>query len=286
MYYPKSQIVENLYTNGDEYMISFTSKPYKGYYYQVSNNQRFTGKNPNDKPNNVLVPIRDDVDYGNDLEETQNTYWAPSYKFLQKQQGIKIGRAPQSPKQIIPQPTSQDYNNGFFNRYFLYNFTQRTTKETNQQTYQQFNDKDPSVQFGKYTPVQITWALVGKEKDVSKSNYNTIRLTEQNQQIYGFSNYFNKKYTQYYNYSKNENLYSDGKELRYTKTKKPYIGYYHIHPEKGPMVGRQHKMEAHDYLEFISTGSILDPLPPTTQSGSYVEPTREVNISIGGSGGY
>ena len=145
MYYPKSQIVENLYTNGDEYMISFTSKPYKGYYYQVSNNQRFTGKNPNDKPNNVLVPIRDDVDYGNDLEETQNTYWAPSYKFLQKQQGIKIGRAPQSPKQIIPQPTSQDYNNGFFNRYFLYNFTQRTTKETNQQTYQQLEVQNTAI---------------------------------------------------------------------------------------------------------------------------------------------
>ena len=47
MYYPKSQIIENLYTNGGEYAIKSTNKEYKGYYYQVSNHQRFTGENSN-----------------------------------------------------------------------------------------------------------------------------------------------------------------------------------------------------------------------------------------------
>jgi len=117
---------------------------------------------------------------------------------------------------------------------------------------------------------------------VSKSNYNSVRIVEQNQQLYGFSNYFNKKYNQYYQYSKNENLYSNGKEIRYTKTKKPYIGYYHIYPEKGLMVGRQHTMETHDYLEFIPTGSILNPIQPSAQSGSYVEPTRSISRTSGG----
>lgn len=282
MYYPKSQITENLYTNGDEYMVSFTSKPYKGYYYQVSNNQRFTGKNPDDKPNNLLVEIKDNVSYGDIVEPTIEAYWSPSYRYLQKQRGNILPSAPQPPKQSLPQPTPQNYIDGSFNRYFLYNPSNKTTIEVNNTTYTQYKDHSPGAQIDRFTPTQITWVLVGKEKDVSKSNYNSVRIVEQNQQLYGFSNYFNKKYNQYYQYSKNENLYSNGKEIRYTKTKKPYIGYYHIHPEKGLMVGRQHTMETHDYLEFIPTGSILNPIQPSAQSGSYVEPTRSISRTSGG----
>ncbi len=43
MYFPKSQIKSNLYTNGGEYVLSTTKEDYKGYYYEVSTGQRFTG---------------------------------------------------------------------------------------------------------------------------------------------------------------------------------------------------------------------------------------------------
>ena len=33
MYYPKSQITPNLYTNGGEYILTNTGKDYIGYYY-------------------------------------------------------------------------------------------------------------------------------------------------------------------------------------------------------------------------------------------------------------
>jgi hypothetical protein len=51
MYYPKSQIKTNLFTNGDEYYISTNGESYKGYYYKTSNGQVFTGKTPDDRPN-------------------------------------------------------------------------------------------------------------------------------------------------------------------------------------------------------------------------------------------
>ena len=261
MYYPKSQIIENLYTNGGEYAIKSTNKEYKGYYYQVSNNQRFTGKNSNDLPNNLLVPLRSNVDYGGDeinFDTKKGTFWTPSYRFNQKQQGVEITTAPQAPRQTIPQPTEQDYTNGAFDRYFLYNFNNKNTLEVDERIYTQYIDKSP---------------------------FNSVRITEERNKTYGFSKYFNKKYNQYYQYGINENLYTDGTEFRNKRTGKPYMGYYHIHPEKGPMVGKQHIKKAHDYLESILTGSILNPLPPSPQSGSYVEPTREVNISIGGSAG-
>ena len=41
-------------------------------------------------------------------------------------------------------------------------------------------------------------------------------------------------------------------------------------------------MEAHDYLEFTPTGSILNPLAPTIQSGSYNEPTKTITNTFGG----
>jgi hypothetical protein len=35
-YYPKSQIKPNLYTNGEEYILSTTKEEYKGHYYKIS----------------------------------------------------------------------------------------------------------------------------------------------------------------------------------------------------------------------------------------------------------
>ena len=40
------------------------------------------------------------------------------------------------------------------------------------------------------------------------------------------------------NHSQN-NLYTEGGELYYSDGQE-YIGYYHIHPEKGPMEGPEH----------------------------------------------
>ena len=58
MYFPKSQIKPNLYTNGGEYLLAPTKQDYKGYYYEVSSGQRFTGKTPQDGPNILLLPVK------------------------------------------------------------------------------------------------------------------------------------------------------------------------------------------------------------------------------------
>ena len=38
MYYPKSQIKTNLYTNGDKFALASTNETYTGYYYVVEMN--------------------------------------------------------------------------------------------------------------------------------------------------------------------------------------------------------------------------------------------------------
>jgi len=51
MYYPKSQIKSDLYTNGGELVFLSDEKEYIGYYFSTSDNRFFSGRNPNNKPN-------------------------------------------------------------------------------------------------------------------------------------------------------------------------------------------------------------------------------------------
>ena len=57
MYYPKSQIKTNLYTNGDEFIRSDNRQPYTGYYYSTSKGESYSGKNPNTPETILLIKI-------------------------------------------------------------------------------------------------------------------------------------------------------------------------------------------------------------------------------------
>ena len=57
MYYPKSQIKTNLYTNGGEFALAKDNSEYTGDYYITSNGRKFTGKNPNVVPSYELVDL-------------------------------------------------------------------------------------------------------------------------------------------------------------------------------------------------------------------------------------
>ena len=57
MYYPKSQITPNLYTNGDEFVSSVDNSGYSGYYFKISTGKYFTGRNQDDRPNVELIPV-------------------------------------------------------------------------------------------------------------------------------------------------------------------------------------------------------------------------------------
>jgi hypothetical protein len=56
MYFPKSQVKPNLYTNGGEYILSTTKEEYKGYYYKISTGQLYTGRNPKEQSSILLEP--------------------------------------------------------------------------------------------------------------------------------------------------------------------------------------------------------------------------------------
>lgn len=193
-YYPKSQIKTDLYTNGDEYMVSSTQEPYVGYYYEISSNAKYTGKNPNDKPNQILSTIN--------LVEPElfpNTYIIPqpvitnnsiSYPQTTFNSSIYL------PQFNSPLPTSDDYKKGIFTRYFCKKNNEDKYLEVDQTTYNKLTLKDSSILWSLYTPFSIQWKIsINAEQNVT-FNSNQITQLENKGDYIGFSSYI-RSYSQY-----------------------------------------------------------------------------------------
>ena len=74
-YYPKSQIQTGIYTNGGEFILSTTDEIYVGYYYELSNGEKYTGKTPDEKPNILLKDISIPTDNSIDLNNPPSSVY-------------------------------------------------------------------------------------------------------------------------------------------------------------------------------------------------------------------
>jgi len=195
MYYPKSQIKTNLYTNGNEYSLSTTNESYKGYYYETSTGEQYTGKNPQDGPNISLIP-------------SPQTQYLDSSPFSFPEEIVPLTSLEYTPinsptVRALPifnltTPTNQDKVNGQFNRYFCKKNNEVKYLEISQDTYQQLQNKDPKIAWDLYTPVIILWVIQGNQTQVFNSNKATVQAIEQNSPWPGFTQYFQDKFLKYY----------------------------------------------------------------------------------------
>jgi hypothetical protein len=196
MYYPKSQIKPNLYTNGNEYSLSTTNESYKGYYYEISTGQQYTGKNPQDGPN-ILLTL-----------STNGEFTFTDREVIPFTQISTIQTSDYTPINIptirsIPQfnpttPTSQDNQNGQFNRYFCKKNNETRYLEIDQNTYKQLQNRDPKIAWDLYTPVIVLWIIQGNQTQVFNSNKATVQAIETNAKWNGFTQYFQDKFLKYY----------------------------------------------------------------------------------------
>lgn len=210
MYFPKSQIKTNIYTNGGEYILSTTKEEYKGYYYKLSNGKLYTGKSPNNKPNILLLP-------GTKLNDSQSSYSqnAPPNNIIisnSVEEGYEIYPSmnfklyPQNRNYIprgIPQynpttPNPPDYELGMFQRYFCKKNNELIYIEIDKSTQQQLNSQNPQIAWDLYSAVSLNWYLKGDKEKIFNVNKNLVSLIETQQKWYGFSQYFKDNYLKYY----------------------------------------------------------------------------------------
>lgn len=173
MYYPKSEIIENLYTGGAEFVYKINSTPYKGYYYSTTDGKYYTGR----------------------------TYAKSAQELIKIVERNKLN-AVSSPKSEQLLPNEQDYQKGYIKRYLIkrVNSGPDTIKEISKQDYDKYS-KDPL-----YTSAEVDWVIKGNLYSTTDANghkilgvleLNKLRISKLESKIPGISSFF-KNFAQYY----------------------------------------------------------------------------------------
>ncbi len=188
MYFPKSQIKTNLYTNGGEYVISSNKSEYVGYYFQISTGKLYTGNSPGDN-NQLLEPITPSSD---ELVNSPNNL----ITILSPESIDNISRS--IPNLSTNLPTSQNYEEGKMVRYFTKKTNELKYKEISKQTYTLLKNKDTSIAWDLYEPEKIEWEIRGNKPITFRNNKQKITKIEQSKKWYGFSKFLKEDYIKYW----------------------------------------------------------------------------------------
>ena len=213
MYYPKSQIKPNQYTNGGEYVLINTTLEYVGFYYEVSNGERYSGNNPDTGGNIKLIPqtsiqttetepkpqLITIADFDSDpdpilIDEDEGD--GPIFQTSQPDNNSLYSslinpslQGRELPQPHFPSPTPEEQQEEEYRRYFAKRTNGLIYIEISDETYDKFEVNDPSVASDLYEVLSLPWSL-GGVADSTNINRSMVNLTEKDNKWYGFSSYF------------------------------------------------------------------------------------------------
>ena len=154
------------------------------------------------------------------------------------------------PKQHIFSPESEDYKAGQTLRYFAQKINEpfRIT-EIDEDQFKSFNEENKEgIDSRLYNAIMIDWVLTGENP--AELNQKTIELTSILYPGFERVRITASELTKQTIFPDpiQTDLFTRGGEYKIRETGREYIGPYHIHPDKGPMVGAKHVPYAHSYL--------------------------------------
>ena len=170
IYYPKSHIVENLYTSGKEWMTEDGTE-YIGYYHRYIDGKVATGAVYSNTQSVALIK------YINVVTQPDNTM----YNSL-----VKKSNNFTSPKQIIPIPTNDDYEKGKFVRYFLRRRNYSTFEdmlEVDANQFKLWERVGSGINENLYDGLSLDWKLTGPLNDITQSNNVVYGVADTNKRM-------------------------------------------------------------------------------------------------------
>ena len=212
-------------------------------------------------------------------------------------------------KNIYRSPNSTDYGKGVFLRYFARDRRDGKVVELDKVNYLRILKEKKIYR----KTLKLEWFITGNPEDEIINGYlypgvkakNKDVAEQAEKELPGVTSQHLSDYGQFVTQGKKriqENLYTAGGEFIIKNTNTVYVGNYHIHPDKGPMVGAKHVSTPHQYLEKIKDSQTQEtteieetptPVLPTstvrqvTSTRPSVSTSRGSGFSTsGGGGGY
>lgn len=160
--YAKDEIINNLYTPGNEYMIEGTDIEYTGPYHRYTTGEIFTEFNWKPNISKKLVQFKDTSTVQYQFQKINPTI-KTSYEII---------------PYYIPTPTSADYKKGKLVRFFLKKINEFKIFEVNEDMYNKHSaaEIDPNL----YTSLKIDWIISGIAKSSVKNGIYVTGVWEQN----------------------------------------------------------------------------------------------------------
>lgn len=273
---PKSQIKIKS-TSGDEFK-SFKGQIYIGEYMETSNGKFYAGTdNYSLFSSNQLYPISKE----SSKQLVRNSY-IKKFDIIKKNIKDFLKNTQPIPS-MKKYPLMNDYEKGYFIRYFTKRINSKGYQEIEKITYDSIVNKEGKYDHNLYEVGNIKWFLID---NVFKKNANSIQLKERKYKnisyLFPILNEFQRP-----NLQTQEDLYTNGKEL-YKADSTEYIGSYHIHSTQGPMVGAYHTNIPHpklyylnqlprpqnmDYEDFLKNQTTLNPPTPELANPNIIRDT-------------
>lgn len=253
MYIPNSKIRRKITTDSITFVSKNKKTPYKGPYIETTNGKFYAG--------------HDNTRVGFELEKISPKYSTATFKKFGLSKGtrkyniINKGVKAQlqhtnTPSTFKPSPTEIEYNKGFMIRYFFKRINGNLFQETNKTVYDSIYKRENKYDYNLYEIGSLRWYITGT--DVHALNAQILKKAEL---LYPNITYLFPILNEHLRADEKgkENLITPGGELYYASGKE-YVGPYHIHPTKGPMVGAFHVDRAHEVLYYFKQ------LPKTTNA--------------------
>ena len=231
-YFPKSSI-NILEASLGEFVYKHNNKPYVGIYIETDDGKYYSGSDIINLGPELKKPISSPLKFG-------NSKLVKKYHLLQQSKYFKLLKY----ETIIPsktRPTEKDYEKGYMFRYFI----QRVNDDSQifEVSKKAFDDFKKKYDVSLYKSSSLIWTLEG---NVRKSNKQILeKLSSDFRYIKNLFPLLNE----FESMENTGNLFTAGGELYYENGRE-YTGPYHIHSEKGPMVGAQHTEQFHEKLTW------------------------------------
>lgn len=187
MYYPKSKILTNQFTNGNKLVYVRTEQEYVGDYHILSNGKIYTGKNPQDgelKELKISETAKRPDDVGDFSSVTTSDIVSDRpYDTIRRKKQIPSPRLELlEPTYTAPIPQYPSYT-----RYFLRRTNNAIFTEVSKADYTEIVNQNPRYNWGIYIPFEMPWTLEsGRDEEVNRK---MVLLTEKRYKVYGFSKF-------------------------------------------------------------------------------------------------